>query len=188
MNSGKIHLFLLSGLISILITLPGVAQQLICSPLGQLSPRTGLLLKDSTIIQLIQNSSGDLAFDYVSQLALWDRGQASEGYTRAAEWVVRKAGEFGLEKVTLERFPCNGKIEYYGQIMDPQWKVKKGELWLTLPFLMRLASYGDLPMSMAFASVSADIEAELVTGNLEVVSALIPGSFSSENDPVHVGS
>jgi hypothetical protein len=72
--------------------------------------------------------------------------------------------------------------------MDPQWKVKKGELWLTLPFLMRLASYGDLPMSMAFASVSADIEAELVTGNLEVVSALIPGSFSSENDPVHVGS
>ena len=162
MNPVKIHLLLLSGLISSLIILPGAAQQQISTPLGQLSPRTGLLLKDSTVIQLIQNSSGDRAFDFVSQLALWDRDQASEGYTRASEWVVRKAGEFGLEKVTVERFPCDGKIEYFGQIMDPHWKVKKGELWLTSPFLMRLASYDDLPMSMAFASVSADIEAELV--------------------------
>lgn len=162
MNSGKIQLIILSGLISSLIIFPCDAQQQIPLPLGKLSPETGLLLKDSTIVQLIQYSSGDRAFDYVSQLALWDRDQASEGYTRAAEWVVGKALEFGLEKATIERFPCDGEIEYYGQIMDPQWKVRKGELRLTSPFPMKLASYDDLPMSMAFASVSADIETELV--------------------------
>jgi hypothetical protein len=109
MNSGKIQLIILSGLISSLIIFPCDAQQQIPLPLGKLSPETGLLLKDSAIIQLIQYSSGDRAFDYVSQLALWDRDQASEGYTRAAEWVVGKALEFGLEKVTIERFPCDGR-------------------------------------------------------------------------------
>ncbi|TFG42255.1 MAG: DUF4910 domain-containing protein, partial [Bacteroidia bacterium] len=63
--------------------------------------------------------------------------------------------------VTVERFPCDGKIEYYGQIMGPQWKVKKGELWVTSPYLMKLASYNDLTMSLAFASLSTDLEADL---------------------------
>jgi hypothetical protein len=137
-------------------------QRELFSSMGQLSPRTGLLLKDDVIIRLIQTSSGDQASDYVSQLSLWDREQASEGFTRAAEWIVQKASEFGLEQVTIERFPCDGKIEYFGQVIDPQWKVKKGELWLTSPFPMKLTSYDDLPMSLVFASVSSDIEAELV--------------------------
>lgn len=138
------------------------AQQNLSSPVGCLSPQTGLLLKDDVIIRLIQNSSGDQAFDYVSQLALWDREQASEGFTRSAEWVVKKAMEFGLEQVTTERFPCDGKIEYFGQVIDPQWKALKGELWLTSPFLMKLTTYDDLPMSLVFGSVSTDIDAELV--------------------------
>jgi hypothetical protein len=140
----------------------GEAQQQPASPLGPPSPRTGLLLKDGIVIRLIQNSSGDLAFDYVSQLALWDRNQATEGYSRAAAWVSQKAKDFGLEQVTIERFPSDGKIEYLGNLGPPQWKVRKGELWLTSPFQMKLASYDDLPMSLARASTSADVEAELV--------------------------
>ena len=106
----------------------GEAQQQPSSPVGPLSPRTGLLLKDGVIIRLIQTSSGDRAHDYVSQLALWDRNQVSEGYSRAAEWVSQKAKDFGLEQVTIERFPSDGKIEYFGKTMPPQWKVRKGEL------------------------------------------------------------
>lgn len=162
MTSGKILLLFWSGILGCLTTLQGEAQQLPSSPIGSLSQRTGLLLKDDVIIRLIQTSSGDRAFEYVSQLALWDRGQASEGFSKAAEWVVQKAREFGLEQVTIEHFPCDGKIEYFGQIMDPQWKVKKAELWLTSPFMMRLTSYDELPMSLAFASTSSDTEAELI--------------------------
>jgi hypothetical protein len=120
------------------------------------------LLKDGILVRLIQTSSGDLAHDYVSQIALWDRNQVSEGYSRAAEWVSQKAKDFGLEQVTIERFPSDGKIEYLGNVGPPQWKVKKAELWLTSPFQMKLASYAELPMSLARASTSADVEAELV--------------------------
>jgi hypothetical protein len=153
---------LLGGLIVFLASWQGVAQQQPSSPVGQLSPRTGLLLKDGIIMRLIQNSSGDLAHDYVSQLALWDRNQVTEGYSRAAEWVSQKAKDFDLEQVTIERFPSDGKIEYFGEPTPPQWKVRKGELWLTSPFQMKLASYDELPMSLARASTSADVEAELV--------------------------
>jgi hypothetical protein len=132
------------------------------SPLGPLSPRTGLLLKDDVIVQLIQTSSGERAHDFVSHIALWHREQVSEGFTRAAEWVVEKAKEFGLEEVMLERFPSDGKIEYFGEVMPPRWNVRKGELWLTSPFPMRLTSYDEMPMSLAEASTSTDVEAELV--------------------------
>ncbi len=162
MNFVKIRLILLSGFCSILTILAGEAQQQISCPVGRLSERTGLLVKDEVIKQLIHCSSGDRAFDYVSQLALWDRDQASEGYTKAAEWITQKAREFGLENVTVERFPCDGKIEYFGQVMDPEWKVTKGDLMLTSPFTIDLASYDVLPMSLASGSMTTDIETELV--------------------------
>jgi hypothetical protein len=157
----RFAMVLLGGLFIILAVWQGEAQQLSPSPLGSLSPRTGLLLKDGVIIQLIQTSSGDRAHDYVSHLALWDRQQVTEGYTRAAEWVSQRAKDFGLEQVTIERFPSDGKIEYFGHLTPPQWKVKKGELWLTSPFQMNLASYDEVPMSLAKFSTSADVEAEL---------------------------
>jgi hypothetical protein len=138
------------------------ARQQPSSPVGPFSPRTGLLLKDDVVIRLIQTSSGDRAHDYVSQLALWHRLQVSEGYTRAAAWVSQKAREFGLEQVAIERFPTDGKIEYFGIVMPPEWRVKKGELWLTSPYLMKLASYDEVPLSLATFSASADVEAELV--------------------------
>jgi len=150
------------GLIIFLAFWSGWAKQPPSSPLGPLSPRTGLLLKDGIVIRLIQTSSGDLAYDTVSNLALWHRLQVSEGYTRAAEWISQKARDFGLEQVNLERFPADGKIEYFGKVIPPQWKVRKGELWLTSPFSMKLASYDDLPLSLAMYSTSADVEAELV--------------------------
>ncbi len=138
------------------------AQQQPSSPVGPLSPRTGLLLKDDVVVLVIQSSSGDRAYDYVSQLALWHRLQVSEGYARAAEWVSQKAQDFGLEQVGIERFPTDGKIEYFGNVMPPQWKVNKGELWLVSPVPMKLTSYAELPMSLASFSASADVEAELV--------------------------
>lgn len=158
----RFAMIFLCGLLVFLAFWHGEAQQQPASPLGPLSPRTGLLLKDGILIRLIQTSSGDLAHDYVSQLALWHREQVTEGFTRAAEWVSQKAKDFGLEQVAIERFPSDGKIEYFGHSTPPQWKVKKGELCLTSPFQMKLTSYAELPMSLAEFSTSADVEAELV--------------------------
>jgi len=138
------------------------AQHPVPSPLGSLSPRTGLLLKDSITVKLIQTSSGDLAHDYVRQIAQWDRSQYTPGYALAAEWVRQKAVEFGLEQVTIEHYPSDGKIDYFGNRTQKFWSVKKAELWLTSPYEVRLTSYAELPMSLARNSSSADIETEII--------------------------
>lgn len=139
-----------------------VSQESLPSPLGSLSARTGLLLRDEATIKLIQTSSGDLAHDYVSQLALWDRSQYTPGYDRAAEWVVGKAKEFGLEQVEIERYPSDGKIDYFGNPTQKIWSVSKAVLWMTSPFEVRITSYAEVPMSLARNSSSANVEAEVV--------------------------
>jgi hypothetical protein len=150
------------GLFVFLAAWKGEGQQQSSSPLGPLSPRTGLFLRDGTIIRLIGASSGDRAYDYISQLARWHRVQASEDYTRAAEWMAGKAEEFGLEHVSIEHFASDGKTEYFGYRTPRRWKAKKGELWLTSPFEMKLSSYEELPLSLVEGSTTADVEAELV--------------------------
>ena len=110
------------------------------SAIGPVSSKTGLLLKDPVVNQFIQVSSGDRALDYVSQIALWDRN-STEGYHIAAEWVERKAKEFNLQNVRIEKFPCDGKTEYFGQILNPEWKIKKAELWMTSPYSLKITSY-----------------------------------------------
>ncbi len=132
------------------------------SPLGPLSQKTGLLLKDDVTVRLIQTSSGDLAHDYVSQIALWDRSQYTPGFERAADWVAGKAKEFGLDEVEIERYPADGKVEYFGNSTQRIWTVKKAELWMTQPFEIRLTSYAEMPMSLARNSAPADVEAEVV--------------------------
>src|SRR5512136_130586 len=129
---------------------------------GGLSPSTGLLLTDSTIVALIQSSSGDLARDTVARLSLWDRSQVTDGYEEAAEWMAGRAKEIGLQQVGIERFPSDGKAEYFGNPTEPLWKVRKGDLWITSPIDLKLTSYDEMPMSLARNSTTASVEAELV--------------------------
>jgi hypothetical protein len=132
------------------------------SPLGSLSPNTGLLLTDEATVQLIHNSSGDLARQYVSQLSMWSRVVGTDEYEKAAEWVEHKAREFGLDEVQTEHFPSDGSTRYFTYVSERYWKVRSGELWMTSPFLLKLTSYADLPISLCRDSTSADVEAELV--------------------------
>jgi hypothetical protein len=129
---------------------------------GGLSARTGLLLRDDVTVALIQNSSGDLARETVARLAMWDRSQVTGGYARAAEWIAERAKEIGLQQVTIERFPSDGKIEYFGSGTEAFWKATKAELWITAPLTMRVTSYAEMPMSLARNSTTADVETELV--------------------------
>lgn len=158
----KVRLLFLSVAMMIMMPMLAISLAQPVSPLSAPSAKTGLLLTDATTIKLIHNSSGDLAHDYVSQLALWDRSQVTEGFQKAAEWMAQKAHEFGLEQVDIERFPSDGTAKYFGNPTERLWKVKKGELWMTTPFEMRLTSYAELPMSLARNSMPADVETELV--------------------------
>jgi hypothetical protein len=158
---GRFQILLFVVLASIL-SFPLLAQEEVPSPLGPLSARTGLFVCDSVTLKLIQTSSGDLAHDYVSHLALWDRSQYTPGYDLAAEWMLQQAKKFGLEQATIEEYPADGKIDYFGNRTQPIWTVKRAELWLTSPFEVKLTSYAELPMSLARNSSSGNVEAEVV--------------------------
>jgi len=139
-----------------------VAQQEPPLPLGQLSARTGLLLTDETTLKLIHNSSGDLAHHYVSQLCQWQRIEASDDYEKAAQWMLSKTKEFGLEDAHIERFPSDGATRYFTFQSKRFWRVRKAELWMKSPFELRITSYAELPISLCRDSTSANAEAELV--------------------------
>ncbi|HET9056061.1 MAG TPA: M28 family peptidase [Chitinophagaceae bacterium] len=142
-----------------LVTLAQITEEV---PLGPISPVTGLIIKDDVTRILIHNSSGDRAHNYVQQLALWDRQQNTKEITNAAHWIEAKAKEFGLKNVEIENYLSNGKTEYFGSPTSLFWKAKKGDLWATSPYLFKITSYADLPMSLASNSYSIKDSAELV--------------------------
>ncbi|WP_378177434.1 DUF4910 domain-containing protein [Aquimarina sp. SS2-1] len=129
---------------------------------GPISPKTGLIITDDVTRMLIHNSSGDRAHSYVQQISTWDRQQNTKDINTATEWVSRKAKEFGLQEVTIEKFSADGKTEYFGKSSDPFWIAKKGELWAKTPYEFKITSYADLPMSLATNSYSRQTTTELI--------------------------
>ncbi|RKH14999.1 M28 family peptidase [Corallococcus sp. CA047B] len=120
----------------------GAAAQPPTSPLGPVSPTTGLVLRDDVVHALIQESSGDRIHDGVQRLSLLAR-DAQDGYAEAAGWTLAAAQAAGLQDVHLEAMKDG-----------PQWRATRGELWVAGPHRYRVTSYADLPMSLASGSGS----------------------------------
>ncbi|MCP3138587.1 M28 family peptidase [Pyxidicoccus xibeiensis] len=116
------------------------------SPLGPVSPTTGLVLRDDVVHALIQESSGDRIHDGVQRLALLARDTAG-GYSEAAEWMRAAAVAAGLRDVRLEPMK-----------EGPQWRATRGELWVAGPHRYRMTSFADLPMALAPGSGSFEGE------------------------------
>lgn len=120
------------------------------SPISWPSKETGLLLKDEITKALIHHSSGDRAYDHVQQLSLWDR--MGPGYGTAINWIRNKMAESGLEEIELEEYPTE----------HSEWFARKAELWMTVPYLSKITSFEDLPMSLALNSAPVNITADLI--------------------------
>ena len=126
----------------ILATLSAAAQPSTPSPLGPVSPTTGLVLRDEVVHALIQESSGDRIHDNVQRLSLLAR-DTQGGYAEAAGWMKAAAEAAGLQDVRLEAMKDG-----------PQWRATRGELWVAGAQRYRVTSYADLPMSLAVGSGS----------------------------------
>ena len=72
----------------------GAAAQPPPSPLGPVSPTTGLVLRDEVVHALINESSGDRIHDGVQRLSLLAR-DTQAGYAEAAEWMMAAAQAAG---------------------------------------------------------------------------------------------
>ena len=109
-------------------------------------------LSDDEIRLLINEISGDRAYEHIRWLTHWHRSSGSEGYFKAAEYILQAAKDAGLEDVRMIMQPLE----------RPAYKAIRGELWMVEPVEYKLADIGDCTLYLADSSADADVTAELV--------------------------
>jgi hypothetical protein len=115
---------------------------------GQSTP---FLSEEETRI-LINEISGDRAFEHIRWLTHWHRASGSEGYSKAVEYIMKAAEEAGLEDVKFIEHPLIGGA----------YNARSAELWMVEPVELKLADLGDCALYLADGSRDADVTAELV--------------------------
>jgi hypothetical protein len=119
-------------------------------------------LSDPEVNMLINELSGDRAFEQIRILTQWHRDSGMEGYFKAADYIQEQAKAAGLEDV---RF-----VEQ--EMSRPNYTARSAELWIVEPIQIKLADIGDHALYLADGSHDADITAELVwigTGTKEAL-------------------
>jgi hypothetical protein len=116
--------------------------------LAQTSP----FLPDPLYRQLVNEISGDRAFEQVRHLSHFHRTAGSRDFFAAAERIRGAAHAAGLEEVRLVRQKWAG----------PAWSCRSGSAWLLEPQEVKLADYGEVAVSIADVSRTTHLTAELV--------------------------
>lgn len=97
--------------------------------------------------------SGDAAFEHVRDMTRFHRPTGGEGLMKVAEYIEKKAAEYGLEDVRLIRQPHTRL----------PWNAEYGEIWLTSPGIRLLASTNQVLLHLADNSRTTSLEdAEVV--------------------------
>jgi hypothetical protein len=109
-------------------------------------------MTDSEIQSLVNEISGDRAFEHIRWLSHWHRDSGTDGYFESARYVMRAAEQAGLEDVRFVEQPLSG----------PNYNVRAAELWLVEPVRVKLADAGDHALFLSDKSRDADLTAELV--------------------------
>jgi hypothetical protein len=122
--------------------------------------QTSPFVPEALYRDLVNEISGDRAYENVRHLTHFHRPGGSAGFFAAAEWIRQAAEAAGLEDVKLVRQKWDGH----------DWTCVSGEAWLVEPEEVKLASYGAVAVSIADNSRTTHLTAELVdvgTGTAE---------------------
>jgi len=101
--------------------------------------------------------SGIKAKRYVEGIAQFHRIQASQGYHKAALYVVNELKKFGIE-AKIQKFISDGKTKYFDWPSPVGWDIEYGELRIIHPKDMKLADYSITPLSVVVHSNSTPEE------------------------------
>jgi len=111
---------------------------------------------------LVDEVSGEIAFRYTGMISAYDRVQASEGWSAAAEAIREELLRLGYDDAAIEGWPSDGTRRYYTYRSVIGWRAMRGELWMVSPSRERLCSYEEVPLTLVKHSGSGRAEAELV--------------------------
>lgn len=116
------------------------------------SAQSSPFLPDPLYRHLVNEISGDRAYESVRHLTHLHRTGGSRDFFAAAEWIRERAQAAGLEDVKLVRQAYSGR----------GWSCASGEAWLLEPEESKLAAYAEVAVSIADNSRTTHLTAELV--------------------------
>ena len=112
---------------------------------------------------LANEISGDASFEHIRYMSQFHRPTGGDGLMKLAEYVEKKAVEYGLEDVRLIKQAHTRR----------PWNARYGEIWLTSPGIRLLASTNQVLLHLADNSR---------TTHLEDAEIVYVGSGTSEQD------
>lgn len=98
--------------------------------------------------------SGERALVYTSEVARFHRAKGSSDYSRAVQYIRDKLVGWGIDRVTVERYPVDGEETYETWTPPPAWEPVRAELSLVQPEEGPICSFETEPMSLVFGSTS----------------------------------
>ncbi len=117
------------------------------------SPFSGSLMDDRQYDLIVGESSGDRAFNYILDMAPYERDRRHDEYSglfMESAYVLNKLKSYGLE---------DAKVDIVGK--SSSWDGVSATLWEVAPNTAKLADYQDLAAILGSGSKSAHVTAEL---------------------------
>ncbi len=119
-------------------------------------------LSQSQWSALRQEASGSAPYENLRALTRLHRIPATPEFDAAAQFILQRAKEYGLEDVHAEQYPIDAKIHYGLMRSHVGWSVDSARLWQIEPVHTVLGDWATDPIKLADYSHSADVEAPLV--------------------------
>ena len=111
---------------------------------------------------IIDELSGSITKDYISEISRFHRIQASPGFHEAIYYVKQVLDQFPGITTQIDTYPADGKTKTWKWTAPLDWRVADGELRLVRPKEELLARFSETPVCIVAHSQSADVIAPLV--------------------------
>ena len=109
-----------------------------------------------------EEASGLAPYENLRSLTRLHRVPATPEFDQAAEFMLARAKEYGLQDAHAEQFPIDGKIHYGLMRSHLGWQVEAARLWELQPERTLLGDWATDPIRLADYSHSADLDAALI--------------------------
>ncbi len=119
-------------------------------------------LSDDEWSHLRHEASGSAPYENLRAITRLHRVPATPEFDQAADFILGRAQEYGLQEVHAEQFPIDGKLQYGLMRSHVAWTVEGARLWQIEPQHTLLGDWSTDPIRLADYSHSADVEAQLV--------------------------
>jgi aminopeptidase YwaD len=111
---------------------------------------------------LRDEASGAAPYENLRALTRLHRVPATAEFEQAADFILARAKEYGLQEAHAEQFPIDGKIHYGLMRSHLAWQVAFARMWQVDPQHTLIGDWATDPIRLADYSHTADVEAALV--------------------------